>query len=59
MIALPPFAGGDQDTLSVPAEEEDALGADGVAGTVVAVIVFEAVDVSESPLAFVATTVKL
>lgn len=59
MIPAPPFAGADHETESFPADGEDALGAPGVAGTVVAVMLLEAAEASEVPEAFVAVTVKV
>jgi hypothetical protein len=56
---LPPFAGADQDTLSCPAFGDEALGAPGVFGTVVAVIEAEADDAIEVPEAFDARTVNV
>jgi len=57
VIAEPPFAGAPQLTVSwlTPAV---AVGADGVAGTVVAVMLFVTVAV-EVPLAFVAVTLNV
>jgi hypothetical protein len=55
-IAFPPFAGAVQVTLSTPADGVAAVGADGVAGTVVAVTVV-AEDAADVPDAFVAITV--
>ncbi len=57
-IALPPVAGAVQETVSASAAV-DTVGAAGVAGTVVAVIEFEADEARELPDAFVATTVNV
>ena len=56
---MPPFAGAFQETWSTPASLDDAEGGDACAGIVVTVIVFDAADAEEVPLAFVAVTVKL
>jgi hypothetical protein len=58
VIALPPFAGAVQETesASTPAV---AVGAEGVAGTVVIVIAAEAADAAEVPAALVAVTVNV
>ena len=58
VIAEPPFAGAVQFTVSwfTPAV---AVGADGVAGTVVTVIESEASDATEVPEALLAVTVKV
>ena len=58
VIAFPPFAGAVQETVSslTPAV---AVGADGVAGTVVAVTEEDADDAAEVPAAFVAVTVNV
>jgi hypothetical protein len=58
MIAVPPFAGVPQESVSwlTPAV---AVGAEGVAGTVVIVIAEEAEDAVDVPAAFVAVTVNV
>jgi hypothetical protein len=58
VIALPPFAGAVQETESesTPAV---AVGAEGVAGTVVIVTAADADDAAEVPAALVALTVKV
>jgi hypothetical protein len=58
VIADPPFAGALQETVSwfTPVV---AVGADGVAGTVVIAIAEEAEDAAEVPAAFVAVTVNV
>ena len=58
MIALPPFAGAVQETVSwsTPAT---AVGAVGVAGTVVTVTAAEAADAADVPAALVAVTVNV
>ena len=48
VIADPPVAGADQETVSASAAV-DTLGAEGVAGTVVAVIELEADESSDEP----------
>lgn len=58
VIALPPFAGADQETVSASAAVV-TVGAEGVAGTVVAVIEAEADEGLEVPDAFVPVTVKV
>ena len=58
MIAFPPFAGADQLTVS-KLTAVVAVGADGVAGTVVTVTAEEAVDAAEVPAALVARTVNV
>jgi hypothetical protein len=58
VIAEPPFAGAVQETASESAEVV-TVGADIVAGTVVAVIEAEASEASEVPDAFVAVTVNV
>jgi len=57
-MALPPFAGAVHDTVSwfTPVV---AVGAEGVAGTVVAVTEDDAADAAEVPAAFVAVTVNV
>ena len=52
MIAEPPFDGADHETESVPADGDDAAGAPGVAGTVVAVTAPDAAVKPELPFAF-------
>jgi hypothetical protein len=58
VIALPPFAGAVQETVSwsTPAV---AVGADGVAGTVDAVILLDADEDKLDPIAFIAVTVNV
>ena len=55
---MPPFAGAENATISefVPLE---AVGADGVFGTVVAVIELDVVEAVEVPFAFVAVVVNV
>ena len=58
MIADPPFAGAVQETVS-KFTAVVAVGADGVAGTVVIVTAAEAEDAAEVPAAFDARTVNV
>ena len=58
MIADPPFAGAVQLTVS-KSTAVVAVGADGVAGTVVIAIAVEAEEAAEVPAAFVAVTVNV
>ena len=58
-MLFPPFAGAVQVILSTPADGDEADGAAGVAGTVVAVIEPEADDAELVPKAFVAVTVNV
>ena len=53
LIADPPFDGADHETESDPCDGDDAEGAPGVAGTVVAVTAADAPVKSELPFAFV------
>jgi hypothetical protein len=59
VIDFPPFAGGDQVTESWSAVLDDAVGAFGSAGTVVAVIEPDGEEGAEFPLVFPAITVKV
>ena len=58
VIAFPPVAGADHETVSWFATVLAAVGAAGVAGTVVAVTVVVA-DAAEVPAAFVAVTLTV
>jgi hypothetical protein len=58
VIAEPPFAGADQETLSWLTCVV-TVGAEGVAGTVVAVIDAEAADAADVPAALVAVAVNV
>jgi hypothetical protein len=58
VIAFPPFDGADHETLSWPTAP-DALGAPGVAGTVVIRIELDADDAADVPDALVAVTVNV
>ena len=58
LSAFPPVAGADHETVSWSATVLDAVGAVGVAGTVVAVTVVVA-EAAEVPAAFVAVTLTV
>ena len=59
VIADPPVAGAVQETTSCAFTVDETVGADIVAGTVVAVMLFDAADAVPVPEAFVARTVNV